>query len=69
MMSDKIQNPCRNCETNLSQEYLRELEGSPNVWFACPNQDCNHVHARVAASFDQMPREVALATGRKLHTN
>jgi len=68
-MSDEIQNLCRKCGTNLSQEYLEKLSRRPDVAFACPNLDCDHVHFCIPGGFDQIPRAVARTTGRKLDAN
>lgn len=68
-MSDEIQNACQKCETNLSQEYLRDLTSSPYVWSLCPNRSCDQVHARTSVGFDQMSRGAALAKGMNVRSH
>ena len=68
-MSDEIQNSCRKCGTNLDQVYLRALGSSPYVWFHCPNQVCDQVHARTTEGVDQMPRASALAAGMNVRSH
>ena len=65
-MEDEIQNPCRNCQINLNQDFLRKLDKTLGIWFPCPNNDCHHVHAMVGGGLDQFPREVAVPTGKRL---
>ncbi len=68
-MTNESQNLCRICETVLDQRYLREMASSPYVWFHCPKQVCDQVHARTSEGFEQMSRDAALAKGMNVRSH